>query len=197
MRLIRLVAALTVLTLLGCATPPPVPERLAFLDYQGHVNEHHIFIQAPPSRIFAVLTDFDRYVTLVPSDRVQLSKVNPGPYEVGTIIRAETLYRIKVRWDSQVVAIQKDRLLVLQFLSGIFQGGYEVWQLIPQGNSTRVSHSLMYNISSFLYRVLWVLKRGEHKHNTLTEATIQNLKRACETELPHPQGEASQEGERL
>jgi ribosome-associated toxin RatA of RatAB toxin-antitoxin module len=136
--------------------------------------------------VFDVLTDFDRFVTLIPSDRVQLRKVTPGPYRVGTAIRAETIYKIKLIWDSQVVQIQKDRFLVLQFHSGPFRGGYEVWELKAQGSCTRVSHTLVYNISNFFYRLVWLLKQGERKHNTLTEVTLLNLKRECEEELLPP-----------
>ncbi|MGW8223195.1 MAG: SRPBCC family protein, partial [Syntrophobacteria bacterium] len=153
---------------------------------QGQVNEHHTFIQAPPSRVFDVITDFDRFVTLIPSDRVQLRKVTPGPYQVGTAIRAETIYKIKLIWDSQVVQIQKDRFLVLQFHSGPFRGGYEVWELKAKGSCTRVSHTLVYNISNFFYRLVWLLKQGERKHNTLTEVTLLNLKRECEEGLLPP-----------
>jgi ribosome-associated toxin RatA of RatAB toxin-antitoxin module len=180
------VLVLVVLALTGCATPPPVPKRLEFLNYQGRVNEHHIFIQAPPSRVFQILTDFDRFVTLMPSDRVQLRKVTPGPYQIGTVIRAQTNYKIKLRWDSQVVQIQKDRSLVLQFHSGPFRGGYEVWELKVKGSCTRVSHTLVYNISNFFYRLVWLLKQGERRHNTLTEVTLQNLKRECEEGLLPP-----------
>lgn len=180
----RLVVGLTLFAFLGCAAPPPVPERLDFLDFQGYVNEHQVVIQADSSQVFAVLTDFDRFVALIPADRVQLSKVTPGPYEVGTVLRVETKYKIKLQWDSQVVRVQKDRLLVLQFQDGPFRGGYEVWELNPQGNSTKVSHTLVYNISNFLDRLIWVLKRGEKKHNNLTEETLQNLKRECEQEHP-------------
>ncbi|MGD8438368.1 MAG: SRPBCC family protein [Syntrophobacterales bacterium] len=186
LRLRVLLAGLIVLILLGCATPPPVPERLEFLNYQGHVNEHHALIQALPSHVFAVLTDFDRFVSLIPSDRVQLSKVTPGPYQVGTTIRAETMYKIKLSWESKVVNLEKNRLLVLQFQNGPFRDGYEVWELRPQGSCTRVSHSFVYNISNFFYRLVWVFKRGEEKHNTLTEVTLLNLKRECEEGLLPP-----------
>jgi ribosome-associated toxin RatA of RatAB toxin-antitoxin module len=178
----RLVVGFTLFAFLGCAAPPPVPERLAFLDYQGQVNEHQVVIQADSSQIFEVLTDFDRFVDLIPADRIQLSKVTPGPYEVGTVLRAETKYKIQLQWESQVVRVQKDRLLVLQVQDGPFRGGYEVWELKPQGSSTKVSHTLVYNISNFFYRLVWVLKRGEKKHNNLTEATLQNLKLECEQE---------------
>ena len=181
-----LVLALVVSALTGCATPPPVPERLAFLNYQGHVNEHHTLIKASPSQVFAVLTDFDRFVRLIPTNRVELSKVTPGPYRVGTTIRAETRYKIKLSWDSQVVHLEKDRLLVLQFQDGPFRDGYEVWELRPQGSCTKVSHTFVYNISDFFYRLVWVFKRGEKKHNTLTEVTLLNLKRECQEGLLPP-----------
>ncbi len=180
------ILGLVVLALNGCGTPSPVPKRLELLNYQGQVNEHHIIIQAPPSRVFDVLTDFDRFVTLIPSDRVRLKKMTPGPYQVGTTIRAETIYKIKLNWDSKVVKLQKDRSLVLQFQSGPFRGGYEVWQLEVAGSCTRVSHTLIYNISNFFYRLVWLLKQGEKKHNTLTDVTLLNLKRECEEGLLPP-----------
>jgi len=196
LRLRGLFAGLMALILLGCATPPPVPERLEFLNYQGQVNEHHILIQASPSQVFAVLTDFDRFVTFIPSDRVELSKVTPGPYQVGTTIRAETMYKIKLSWHSKVVQMEKDRLLVLQFKDGPFKDGYEVWELSPQGSCTRVSHTFVYNTSNLLYRLVWVFKRGEKKHNTLTEVTLLNLKRECEEGLlpPFMGGPTEEEG---
>jgi ribosome-associated toxin RatA of RatAB toxin-antitoxin module len=180
------ILGLVVLALHGCATPPPVPKRLEFLNYQGQLNEHHIIIQAPPSRVFHVLTDFDRFLTLIPSDRVRLKKMTPGPYQVGTTIRAETIFKIKLSWESRVVQIQKDRSLVLQFQSGPFRGGYEVWGLEAAGSCTRVSHTLVYNISSSFYRLVWLLKQGEKKHNTMTDVTLLNLKRECEEGLLPP-----------
>jgi ribosome-associated toxin RatA of RatAB toxin-antitoxin module len=180
------ILGLMVFALHGCATPPPVPKRLEFLNYQGQLNEHHIIIQAPPSRVFHVLTDFDRFLTLIPSDRVRLKKMTPGPYQVGTTIRAETIFKIKLSWESRVVQIQKDRSLVLQFQSGPFRGGYEVWGLETAGSCTRVSHTLVYNISNFFYRLVWLLKQGEKKHNTMTDVTLLNLKRECEEGLLPP-----------
>jgi len=181
-----LVTVIVALLLTSCATPPDIPERLEFLNYRGQVNEHHTLIQAPPSRVFQILTDFDRFVTLIPSDRVQLRKLTPGPYHVGTAIRTETIYKIRLSWDSQVVQIQKDHLLVMQFQNGPFKGGYGVWELKATGSCTRVSHTLVYNISNFFYRLVWLLKQGERKHNTLTEVTLLNLKRECEEGLLPP-----------
>ncbi len=181
-----LVTVIVALLLTGCATPPDAPERLEFLNYRGQVNEHYTLIQAPPSRVFQVLTDFDRFATLIPSDRIQLRKLTPGPYQVGTAIRTETIYKIKLSWDSQVVQIDKDHLLVLQFQNGPFKGGYGVWELEATGSCTRVSHTLVYNISNFFYRLVWLLKQGERRHNRLTEVTLLNLKRECEEGLLPP-----------
>ncbi|NVM22805.1 MAG: SRPBCC family protein [Desulfobacterales bacterium] len=180
-RLRRWAACLVAVTLVGCATAP-VPERLQFLEYQGSVNEHDIFIQAPPSRIFALLTDFDRFPALLPSDRIQMTKVSPEPYRIGTVIRTQTRYRISLRWNTQVVAKQADRRLVLQFLDGIFRDGYEIWELRQEGTGTRVSHAIVYNIANFLYHTFWVLKRVESRHDALIEDTLLNLKQACEAE---------------
>jgi len=176
-----MMAGFVSLVLPGCATTP-VPERLLFLGYNGKVNEHSVLVQAPPSRVFSVLTDFDQFAQLVPGTNIRVTKITPGPISVGTVIRTETGYRIKLRWHSQVVEKQRDQMLVLRFLDGIFRDGYEIWGIQPTDSGTQVSHTLLYNISSPPYRLLWILKDVENKHNVLVEATLQNLKQRCETE---------------
>jgi ribosome-associated toxin RatA of RatAB toxin-antitoxin module len=167
-------------TLFGCVKPI-VPARLHYLGYAGRVNEHHIAIDAPPERIFSILTDFDRFPGLVPSDRIRVSKVTAGPYGVGTVIRTQTGYQIKVSWTARVVDVQEGRRIVLQFQEGMFRGGYEIWELQEEGERTHVSHTILFNIANVIYRVLWVLKDVESKHDTLVEATLSNLKNASET----------------
>jgi len=179
---------LLLLLLVGCASPP-VPARLQFLGYQGYVNEHKILIHAPISRVFALLTDHDRLQELAPVDLVQSTKVSPGPYSVGTLIHSETRYKIKLQWDSRVVRLEQDHLLVLEFLNGIFRGGYEVWELQPEGDFALLSHTLVYNLANPLYHILWVVKQGETKHDALVETTLLNIKRASEMEMmPSPRG---------
>ncbi|MHC1742430.1 MAG: type II toxin-antitoxin system RatA family toxin [Syntrophobacteraceae bacterium] len=169
------------LALSGCAKPA-LPQGLQHLAYPGRTNEHHIVIEAPPERIFSILTDFDRFPGLVPSDRIRVSKQTGGPYGVGTVIRTETGYKIKVSWTTRVVDFQECRKITLQFQEGMFRGGYEIWDLEPDGEKTRVSHTILFNLSNFIYRILWVLKDVESKHNILVEATLHNLKRASEAD---------------
>ena len=167
------------LFLLGCAAAP-VPNRLQFLGYQGHVNDHQIVVRAPAPHVYSLLTDFDTFASLIPSNRILVTKVTPDPMDIGTITSTETGYKIKLRWHSKVVEKKADRLIVLQFQDGIFHGGYEVWNLQPEGNATRVSHTIVYNISNPVYRLLWMLKHGESKHDVLVEATLLHLKERCE-----------------
>lgn len=176
---LSLSGVLLALVLSGCAKPA-VPEGLRHLGYQGWTNEHHTTIDASPKQIFSILTDFDRFPRLVPSDRIQVSKETPGPYGIGTVIRTQTGYKIKVSWTTKVVDLEDCRRIVLQFQEGMFRGGYEIWELQPDGERTRVSHTIVFNLSNFVYRVLWVVKDVESKHNILVEATLQNLKRASE-----------------
>jgi hypothetical protein len=171
-----------VFSLPGCATAP-MPERFRFLGYDGNVNEHNIVIHASPSRVYSVLTDFDQFAHLVPGPNIRVTKITPGPISVGAVTYTETGYKIKIGWHSQVVEEQRDQMLIFRFLDGIFRGGYEIWELQPTECGTRASHTIVYNLSSFPYRVLWVLKGVEDKHNTVVEATLQNLKQHCERKL--------------
>jgi uncharacterized membrane protein len=181
------VFGLIALLVTGCATAP-VPERLQFLGYEGNVNEHSILIHSPPSKVFSILTDFDQFSQLAPQPYIRLTKVTPGPVSVGTVFCTETGYKIKTRWQSQVVEEHKDEMLILRFMNGIFSGGYEVWEIQPMRAGTKVSHTILYNISSFPYRILWVLKNIENKHNALVEATLQKLKDHCERTLSSEEG---------
>jgi ribosome-associated toxin RatA of RatAB toxin-antitoxin module len=171
---------LLICTLTGCVKPI-VPARLDYLGYAGRVNEHRIAIDAPAERIFSILTDYDRFSCLVPSDRIRVSKETAGPYGVGTVIRTQTGYQIKVSWTARVIDVQEGRRIVLQFQEGMFRGGYEIWELREEGERTHVSHTILFNIANVIYRVLWVLKDVESKHDTLVEATLRNLKNASET----------------
>ena len=178
---LSLPGVLLALVLSGCAKPA-VPQGLRHLAYQGWTNEHHITIDAAPKQVFSILTDFDRFPRLVPSDRIRVSKETSGPYGIGTVIRTQTGYKIKVSWTTKVVDLEDCRRIVLQFQEGMFRGGYEIWDLQPDGERTRVSHTILFNLSNFVYRVLWVVKDVESKHNILVEATLQNLKRASEAD---------------
>jgi ribosome-associated toxin RatA of RatAB toxin-antitoxin module len=159
-----------------------IPARLQYLHYEGQVNEHHIMIQAPPERIFAILTDEDRFPGLVPCDRIRVSCVTQRPYRVGTLIRTQTGFKIKISWLSKVVDLAPPRRITLQFQDGIFRGGYEVWELEPVGDQTMVSHTILYKLSNFMYRLLWSVKNVEEKHNSLVENTLHNLRRTAEIE---------------
>ncbi len=177
------------LFLCAACAKPMVPTRLDYLHYNGRVNEHRIAIQASPDRIFAILTDGDQFPHLVPGDRIRVTKITPEPYGVGTQIRTQTGYRIKLSWTSSVVDLQPGRRITLQFQNGIFNGGYEIWELQPMGDQTLVSHTILFNLSNFIYRVLWVVKNVEEKHNTLVEGTLCNLKQAAES--PHTRSTAA------
>jgi ribosome-associated toxin RatA of RatAB toxin-antitoxin module len=168
-------------SLTGCVKPI-VPDRLQYLGYAGRVNEHRIAIDAPPERVFSILTDFDRFPSLVPSDRIRVTKETAGPYGVGTLIRTQTGYKIKVSWTTKVVDIQEGRKIILQFQEGMFRGGYEIWELQQESERTHVSHTILFNIANAVYRFFWVLKGIESKHNILVEATLRNLKLASESD---------------
>lgn len=167
-------------TLAGCAKPI-VPARFAPLGYAGRVNEHRIAIDAPAERIFSILTDYDRFPCLVPSERICVTKETKGPYGLGTVLRTQTGYKIKVSWTSKVIDLEENRRIVLQFQEGMFRGGYEIWELQQEGTRTQVSHTILFNIANLIYRVLWVLKDVETKHDVLVEATLRNLKIVSES----------------
>ena len=73
-----------------------------------------------------------------------------------------------------------DSKIRLQFLDGFFAGGTEIWELEGDGEYTKVTHTIIVQPRGILKKAAWVLK-VRLKHDRMTEALLDNLKRASET----------------
>jgi hypothetical protein len=79
-----------------------------------------------------------------------------------------------------VIHLEKGLQIVYRFLSGIFEGGIEIWDLKKKEFGTEVTHILLYKINRWIYRIGWYLLGGERKHNELTELALYRLKSLLE-----------------
>jgi uncharacterized membrane protein len=110
------------------------------------------------------------------------------------------ILRIQPEWDSEVIHLETNRQIVSQFLNGIFEGGIEIWDLKKMESGTEVTHTLVYKINRWIYKVGWYVLGGEKKHDELTELALLRLKSLLEGNTPSPPpsplgGEGKGEGE--
>jgi hypothetical protein len=111
---------------------------------------------------------------------ISVEKVTPGEFRIGTRLHFKLQFRIQPEWDSEVIFLRKPEQLVYQFLNGIFKGGVEIWNLKKKETGTEVTHTLLYQIHRWVYKMGWFLLGGEKKHNELTELALSRLKSLLE-----------------
>lgn len=148
--------------------------------YRGKVNQHRILIGTEPEVIFDTLTDWDQFKRWGPIEQMSVEKVTPGVFQIGTRLHFILRFRIQPEWDSEVIGLERPHQIVNQFLNGIFEGGIEIWDLKRKERGTEVTHTLLYRIQRWVYKMGWFLLGGEKKHDELTETTLSRLKSLLE-----------------
>jgi len=161
-----------------------VPEQYRYLNFAGRVNQHTKVIKAKPETIFNMITDIDTFKTLYPTGFIKVRQAPSDSLTIGTLRTTQTKYIVTLNWDSKVIELIENKKIVLQFLNGIFQNGYEIWELEACDDYTEVSHTVLYNIHGLFYSLVWSLKKGENRHDYLVEETLNSLKRKAEATIP-------------
>jgi len=163
---------------MGCSTKYIVTSD-KYAQYEGEANQHTRLIKADARRIYRILTRKDMFKAVCPPGTI-ITYESPLPYQVGTLVDTKIDHIFKLRWRSQVVEVIPDKKVRLQFLDGFFAGGTEIWELEPENGFTKTTHTIIVQPQGFLKKLVWSLKvRG--KHNKMTEAFLDNLKRVAET----------------
>lgn len=148
--------------------------------YKGKVNQHRALILKEPEEIYCALIDPEQMKRWCPVEQISVERMTPGGFRVGTRSHFRLNFRIQPEWDSEVIHLEKNRQIVSQFLNGIFQGGIEIWGLKKMESGTEVTHTLVYQIRRWIYKVGWFLLGGEKKHDELTEIALSRLKSLLE-----------------
>jgi ribosome-associated toxin RatA of RatAB toxin-antitoxin module len=146
----------------------------------GRINQHRILIQSEPEAIYDFLTNFNQFKRWCPIEQISVEKVTPGEFQVETRLHFKLRFRIQPEWDSKVIYLKRPNRIVYQFLNGIFEGGIEIWDLEKEEIGTEVTHSLLYQIHKWIYKIGWFFWGGEKKHNELTETALSRLKSLLE-----------------
>ena len=144
--------------------------------FQGRVNQHRTLIQTKPEKIYRLLIDPYQMKQWCPVEQISVERITPGEFRLGTRFHFKLRFRIQPEWDSEVIHLEKNRQIVSQFLNGIFEGGIEIWNLKKTEAGAEVTHTLVYQIRRWIYKVGWFLLGGEKKHNELTELALSRLK---------------------
>jgi len=163
----------------GCSTKHNhTPDK--YSQYEGEINQHTRLIQAESHRIFHILTHQDSFNRICPKGTI-VTFEPIFPYQVGTFVNTKIDHIFKLLWRSQIVEIKQYKKIRLQFLSGFFSTGTEIWELEPEDEFTRTTHTIIVQSQGFLKKLAWNLK-VRRKHDKMVEAVLDNLKRAAETE---------------
>ena len=177
---LRLIScALLFFFLIGCSTQYIITSD-KYSQYAGEINQHTRLIRAQRSRIFKMLTHEDTFKTICPQGTI-VTYEPPLPYQVGTNVNTFIDHTFKLKWRSQVVALIPNEKIQLQFLDGFFAGGTEIWELEPENGFTRATHTFIVKPRGFIKKLIWSVK-VRYKHDLMTEAFLDNLKRMAETE---------------
>lgn len=148
--------------------------------YRGKVNQHHILIQKDPARIYKALIDPEQMKQWCPIEQILVKRVTPGEFRVGTRYHFKLNFRIQPEWDSEVIHLENNRQIISGFINGIFEEGIEIWDLKKIESGTEVTHTMVYQIKRWIYKVGWFLLGGEKKHNELTALALSSLKSLLE-----------------
>ncbi|MBM4307279.1 MAG: SRPBCC family protein [Deltaproteobacteria bacterium] len=144
--------------------------------YRGKVNQHRTLIQKDPEAIYKILIDPGQMQQWCPIEQISVERVTPGEFRVGTRSRFKLNFRIQPEWNSEVIHLESNQQIVSQFINGIFEGGIEIWDLKKTESGTEVTHTLVYKIKRWIYKVGWFLLGGAKKHDELTEIALSRLK---------------------
>ena len=148
--------------------------------YRGKVNQHRTLIKKEPREIYNILIDPNQLKQWTPLEQILVEKITPGDLGVGTRIHFRLQFRIQPEWDSEVIHLEKDQQIVYRFLNGIFEGGIEIWDLKKRESETEVTHTLLYQVNRWIYKIGWYFLGGERRHNELTELALYRLKSILE-----------------
>jgi uncharacterized protein YndB with AHSA1/START domain len=144
--------------------------------YRGKGNQHRTLIQKNPEAIYKILIDPEQMKRWCPIEQISVERATPGEFRVGTRSHFKLHFRIQPEWDSEVIHLEENRQIVSRFINGIFEGGIEIWDLKKTESGTEVTHTLIYQIKQWIYKIGWFLLGGEKKHNELTEIALFRLK---------------------
>ncbi|MBW2329645.1 MAG: SRPBCC family protein [Deltaproteobacteria bacterium] len=177
-RLCLLAAVLLFLCLQGCSTKYTITSP-KYAEYEGEINQHTRLVRAERSHVFQVLTQEESFKKICPKGTI-VTHESPPPYKVGTLVKTKIVHIFELEWNSRVEEVIPDSKIRLQFLDGFFRGGTEIWELESETEYTRVTHTIIIQPKGLLEKLAWALK-ARMKHNKMTEAVLDNLKRLCET----------------
>ncbi len=144
--------------------------------YRGKVNRHRTLIQKAPEVVYKTLIDPEQMKQWCPIEQISVERMTPGEFRVGTQSHYKLNFRIQPEWDSEVIRLERNRQIISRFINGIFEGGIELWDLKKTESGTEVTHTLVYQIKRWIYKIGWFFLGGEKKHDELTEIALSRLK---------------------
>lgn len=148
--------------------------------------ERSVVIDAPPSEVYAVITDFTRYGEWSPWEKLDpaLKKTVTGkPGEVGSRYVWEGNDQVGQGSMTVTGAVPDERVdIKLEFLKPFEATSTTSWVLVPEGDSTRMTWAMEGRNEGVVAKLFAMLMDMEQMIGKDFEQGLANLKRVCETE---------------
>lgn len=167
------VGLVVLLVLIGCSTQYRVDATTRYAEFDGEINQHARLIHAPAQRLFAIVTDQDRFQSILPEGTVLVHESAP-PYQPGATVRMYINHIFKLTWQSRIEEVVPSRKIRLTFVDGFFAGGAEIWEFETADGGTRTTHTIIVDPQGFWRKVAWNLK-VRLKHDKMVEQMLDNL----------------------
>jgi ribosome-associated toxin RatA of RatAB toxin-antitoxin module len=168
-----LVAAVFIIVLLAACSSKYTVKSSESSEFKGEINRHVRVVEADQGQVFKILTCEKAFGELCPEGTF-VTHESPLHYREGLILKTKIDHLFKLEWFSQVEEITSDHSIRLKFLDGFFSDGTEIWELEEIGQSTRISHTIVFQPDGFLKRLAWLLK-VRTRHDEMVEVFLDNL----------------------
>ncbi len=143
---------------------------IGLLRPKSHVATHAVVLDAPPERVWAVITDFPRQVEWVPD----ISKVEPAGERNGQPQWRETFSGFAA--TTVVTAFDTNRRLVKEILpTGPFYGSW-TWELVPEGTGTRLTITERGTVDNPFFRGMMIFHDNTKSAREYAEALDRRLR---------------------
>ncbi|MVA75390.1 dimethyladenosine transferase [Auraticoccus sp. F435] len=146
---------------------------------RGRVIEESVLVDAPPSVVFAILTDPRQHARIDGSGTVRGNIRGPERLTAGSQFGVDMrMFGLPYRIRNRVVEFEPDRLIAWRH----FGGHRWRYRLVPQGRGTSVTESFDMTTSPWPARVVIALLGQRRRNRRSIPATLQRLKHAAEAD---------------
>jgi hypothetical protein len=139
-----------------------------------------IFVARTPDEVFAYVRDYANQAIWQKENIIELTVEPPGPANVGTRIhKARRTPGGEVRFTMEITEMDESAgRWAEQTITGSLQGTQATWQVLPEGNGSKVIHIAEFHATGFSKLLLPLITSAARKD---FNSEFANLKKILET----------------